>query len=89
MFSQVSVCPPAGGVGEGGVCNTQTDTPADTTGYGQQEGGTHPTGMHSCSRMPTPDFLQPGFIENKFEHMGVRVRVGYTVSFKLNNFEHV
>ena len=22
--------------------------PRDTTGYGQQAGGTHPTGMHSC-----------------------------------------
>ena len=22
--------------------------PADTTEYGQQAGGTHPTGMHSC-----------------------------------------
>ena len=27
---------------------TNTPTPSDTTGYGQQEGGTHPTGMHSC-----------------------------------------
>ena len=23
--------------------------PVDTTGYGQQAGGMHPTGMHSCS----------------------------------------
>ena len=30
--------------------NACWDTPpADTTGYGQQAGGTHPTGMHSCS----------------------------------------
>ena len=34
----------AGGMqGRGGVCAT-----ADTTGYGQWAGGTHPTGMHSC-----------------------------------------
>ena len=25
-----------------------TPLPADTTGYGQQAGGSHPTGMHSC-----------------------------------------
>ena len=25
--------------------------PWDTTGYGQQAGGTHPTGVHSCSYM--------------------------------------
>ena len=31
---------PGGGVGQ---------TPSDTTGYGQRAGGTHPTGMHSCS----------------------------------------
>ena len=24
------------------------DIPPNTTGYGQQAGGTHPTGMHSC-----------------------------------------
>ena len=23
--------------------------PSDTTGYGQQVGGTHPTGMHTCN----------------------------------------
>ena len=26
----------------------QTPPPPDTTGYGQQVGGTHRTGMHSC-----------------------------------------
>ena len=26
----------------------QTPLLRDTTGYGQQAGGTHPTGMHSC-----------------------------------------
>ena len=40
MFSQVSVCPPPG----------RHTPPADTTGYGQQAGGTHPTGMHSCDK---------------------------------------
>ena len=35
----------AGGAASGGV----GQTPPDTTGYGQQSGGTHPTGMHSCS----------------------------------------
>ena len=30
----------------GGMCAT-----ADTTGYGQWAGGTHPTGMHSCQKM--------------------------------------
>ena len=58
MFSQVSVCP------RGGVCpiacwDTHTGQtlhpqaghpPAQCMlGYGQQEGGTHPTGMHSCT----------------------------------------
>ena len=27
----------------------QIPSPSDTTGYGQRTGGTHPTGMHSCS----------------------------------------
>ena len=31
--------------GRKGVCPTH---PLDTTGYGQREGSTHPTGMHSC-----------------------------------------
>ena len=58
MFSQVSVCPQR----EGGVCPIacwdaplRADTPPWQTppvqcmlGYGQQTGGTHPTGMHSC-----------------------------------------
>ena len=26
----------------------QADTPPDTTGYDQQAGGMHPTGMHTC-----------------------------------------
>ena len=26
----------------------QTPSPPDTMGYGQQAGGTHPTGMHTC-----------------------------------------
>ena len=28
--------------------HTHPPSPADTTGYGQQTGGTHPTGMHTC-----------------------------------------
>ena len=32
--------------GRGGGC--WSDPPLDTTGYGKIEGGTHPTGMHSC-----------------------------------------
>ena len=30
-----------------GVCLGECLPPADTKGYGQQAGGTHPTGMHS------------------------------------------
>ena len=33
----------------GGVWQTPP-RPTDTTGYGQQAGGTHPTGIHSCYR---------------------------------------
>ena len=32
--------------------------PADTMGYGQQVGGTHPTGMHCCLRLC---FIGQGF----------------------------
>ena len=31
----------------GGI-HTEADTPTDTMGYGQQAGGTHPAGMHTC-----------------------------------------
>ena len=64
MFSQVSVCP-RGGVsafGRGCLPYPPGQTPpgqtlpwADTppaqcmVGYGQQAGGTHTTGMHSCT----------------------------------------
>ena len=60
MFSQVSVknsvygeCLPSG-VSVYGRCLSRGClargclTPLDTTGYGKQAGGTHPTGMHSC-----------------------------------------
>ena len=33
----------------GGVA--QTPPPSDTTGYSQQAGGTHPTGIHSCWKL--------------------------------------
>ena len=33
------------GLHPGGIGRTP---PSDTMGYGQQAGGTHPTGMHSC-----------------------------------------
>ena len=50
---------PVGGLHPGGWADTPglptgvwADTPprdtCDTTGYGQQAGGTHPTGMYSC-----------------------------------------
>ena len=32
----------------GGLGRPPLPPPSDTTGYGQQAGGTHPTGMHSC-----------------------------------------
>ena len=43
-----------GGLHRGGVVCIQggwadhAPPPSDTTGYGQQAGGMHPTGMHSC-----------------------------------------
>ena len=60
MFSQVSACPHGGGVGclplvPGGGLRHPGQTPWQTPpvqcmlGYGQQAGGMHPTGMHSCS----------------------------------------
>ena len=45
VFTPVSFCSRGGG---GGGWQTPL---SDTTGYGQQAGGTHPTGMHSCSDM--------------------------------------
>ena len=30
------------------VCHSAPPPELNTTGYGQQAGGTHPTGMHSC-----------------------------------------
>ena len=61
MFSQVSVCPQrGGGVSASGpkgcgrrppdqcMLGYTSPSPVDTTGYGQQAGGTHLTGMHSC-----------------------------------------
>ena len=61
MFLQLSVILFTGGClplvsgwgvsvsGPGGVPPGQTPPPS-TTGYGQQAGDTHPTGMHSCFR---------------------------------------
>ena len=48
--------PPGGSASRGsasrGVGQTlPTRDTWDTTGYGQQVGGTHPTGMHSCSKI--------------------------------------
>ena len=37
----------AGGVHSMGGMHATPSPPADTTGYGQRAGGTHPTGMHS------------------------------------------
>ena len=59
MFSQVSVCPHKGvsaplhaGIHPPG----QTPPSAQCMlGYGQQAGGTHPTGMHSCSERNSAD----------------------------------
>ena len=34
--------------GLGGIGQTPARDTWDTTGYGQQAGSTHPTGMHSC-----------------------------------------
>ena len=62
LFSQVSVCP-RGGVSAplyARIHTPQADPPGQTpppgrhpsvqciVGFGQQAGGTHPTGMHSC-----------------------------------------
>ena len=46
MFSQVSVCPWGGRPPPGQSPPTQC-----MLGYGQQAGGTHPTGMQSCLAM--------------------------------------
>ena len=37
---------PGGGLHQGGA--DPPSPPWDSMGYGQQAGGTHPTGMHSC-----------------------------------------
>ena len=43
---------PPGGSAFGGVCiDWGLGRPPSTTGYGQQAGGTHPTGMHPCFEM--------------------------------------
>ena len=45
-------CLPPGGSAFGGVCiDWGLGRPPSTTGYGQQAGGTHPTGMHPCFEM--------------------------------------
>ena len=56
MFSQVSVCPWGvsaplhAGIHTQGRHSTPRHPPAQCMlGYGQQAGGTHPTGMHSCT----------------------------------------
>ena len=59
MFSQVSVCPRGVSAPLHAGIHPWPDTPPGKTslgrppmqcmlGYGQQAGGTHPTGMHSC-----------------------------------------
>ena len=40
------VCIQEGGLHRGGWADPPQ---SDTMGYGQRSGGTHPTGMHSCS----------------------------------------
>ena len=50
------------------LANTpKADTPpsSDTMGYGQQAGGTHPTGMHTCYR------LQMKFVKVMFSQVSV------------------
>ena len=37
-----------GSTSGGGVCIQGGRSPSDTIGYGQQAGGTHSTGIHSC-----------------------------------------
>ena len=39
---------PGGSAFGGGLHPKGEDPTKDTTGYGKQAGGTHPTGMHSC-----------------------------------------
>ena len=41
-------CLPPGGSASRGVGQTPPPRQSDTTGCGQQAGGTHPTRMHSC-----------------------------------------
>ena len=41
--------PPGGCLHPGRSALGEGRSPSDTTGYGQQVGDTHPTGMHSCS----------------------------------------
>ena len=51
MFLHLSVILSTGGVSallHAGIHPPWADTPPDTMGYGQQAGGTHPTGMHTC-----------------------------------------
>ena len=40
------------GLHSGGQIDRQTPPRPSTTGYGQQAGGTHPMGMHSCYYRP-------------------------------------
>ena len=57
LFLQVCVCPQEGCLPHC-MLGPETDIPRGQTapsaqcmlGYGQQAGGTHPTGIHSCSR---------------------------------------
>ena len=64
IFSQMFVCPQGRGgwlpsmhhrshnqegSAFGGSVSRGADPPPRSMGYGQQVGGTHPTGMHSCS----------------------------------------
>ena len=47
----------------GSACKVVFEDPLhtwDTTGYGQQAGGTHPTGMHTCSQC----FYCTNYLEN-------------------------
>ena len=48
----VSLAPDPFLVCGGGLCWGVGTHPRDTMGYGQQAGGTHPTGMLSCLCLP-------------------------------------
>ena len=51
-----TVCP-EGCLPGGFACGGVGQTPPTSTGYGQQAGGMHPTGMHSCFENVSKDNL--------------------------------